>query len=168
MYTLSVTLDVHPDKVDEFVDAISVNAAALRDESGCLVFDVHRDVENPTRFYLYEVYTTKTHSGSPTAAPRITRAGRSRDRVRHRRRSLQHLRPSSTDGRNRPKLSASAGAHPTASMTGSSITTGRDGRVSQPRQCRPRRGRSAGVGRHRRGASDVGHETHRQGLRRDS
>jgi (4S)-4-hydroxy-5-phosphonooxypentane-2,3-dione isomerase len=58
VYTLFVTLDVHPDKVDEFVDAISVNAAAsLRDESGCLVFDVHRDVENPTRFYLYEVYT---------------------------------------------------------------------------------------------------------------
>jgi len=52
------------------------------------------------------------------------------------------------------------GAHPTAPMTGSSIMTGRDGRVSQPRQCRPKRGRSAGVGRHRRGASDVGHETH--------
>ena len=58
MYTLFVTLDVHPDKLDEFVDAISVNAAAsLRDEPGCLVFDVHQDVEDRTRFYLYEVYS---------------------------------------------------------------------------------------------------------------
>lgn len=58
MYTLFVTLDVHPDKLDEFVEAISVNAeASLRDEPDCLVFDVHQDVENPTRFYLYEVYT---------------------------------------------------------------------------------------------------------------
>ena len=58
MYTLFVTLDVHPDKLDEFVDAISVNAAAsLRDEPGCLVFDVHQDIEDRTRFYLYEVYS---------------------------------------------------------------------------------------------------------------
>lgn len=58
MYTLFVTLDVHPDKVAEFVDAMTVNAAAsLRDEPGCLAFDVHQDVETPTRFYLYEIYS---------------------------------------------------------------------------------------------------------------
>lgn len=77
MYTLFVTLDVHPDKVDEFVDAISVNAAAsLRDESGCLVFDVHRDVENPTRFYLYEVYTDEDAFRIAHRSIRITRAGK--------------------------------------------------------------------------------------------
>ena len=54
---LFVTLDVHADRLDEFVDAITANAAAsLRDEPGCLAFDVHQDVETPTRFYLYEVY----------------------------------------------------------------------------------------------------------------
>lgn len=57
MYTLFVTLDVHADKLDEFVDAITANAAAsLRDEPGCLAFDVHQDDETPTRFYLYEIY----------------------------------------------------------------------------------------------------------------
>jgi len=60
MYTLFVTLDVHADKVDEFVDAITTNAAAsLRDEPGCLAFDVHQDVETPTRFYLYEIYANE-------------------------------------------------------------------------------------------------------------
>ena len=57
MYTLFVTLDVHPDKLDDFVEAIAANAAAsLREESGCLAFDVHQDIETPTRFYLYEIY----------------------------------------------------------------------------------------------------------------
>ena len=57
MYTLFVTLDIHPDKLDDFVDAITTNAeASLRDEPGCLAFDVHQDVETPTRFYLYEIY----------------------------------------------------------------------------------------------------------------
>jgi autoinducer 2-degrading protein len=57
VYTLFVTLDVHADKLDEFVEAITTNAAAsLRDEPGCLAFDVHQDYEAPTRFYLYEIY----------------------------------------------------------------------------------------------------------------
>ncbi len=58
MFTLFVTLDVHSDKLGDFLEAIAVNAAAsLRDEPGCLVFDVHQDIDVPTRFYLYEVYT---------------------------------------------------------------------------------------------------------------
>ncbi|GFG53023.1 antibiotic biosynthesis monooxygenase [Mycolicibacterium agri] len=57
MYTLFVTLDVHADKLDEFIAAITTNAtASLRDEPGCLAFDVHQDVDTPTRFYLYEIY----------------------------------------------------------------------------------------------------------------
>jgi (4S)-4-hydroxy-5-phosphonooxypentane-2,3-dione isomerase len=57
MYTLLVTLDVHPHKLDDFIEAITANAAAsLRDEAGCLAFDVHQDIETPTRFYLYEIY----------------------------------------------------------------------------------------------------------------
>ncbi len=71
MYTLFVTVDVKPDKVDEFLAAITVNAeASLRDEPGCLAFDVHRDIETPTRFYFYEIYTdedafTVGHRGAP-------------------------------------------------------------------------------------------------------
>jgi (4S)-4-hydroxy-5-phosphonooxypentane-2,3-dione isomerase len=61
MHTLFVTLDVHPDKLDDFIDAITANAtASLRDEPGCLVFDVHRDIETPTRFYLYEIYADES------------------------------------------------------------------------------------------------------------
>lgn len=71
MFTLFVTVDVRDDKIDEFLDAITTNAAAsLRDEPGCLVFDVHRDNETPTRFYFYEIYTDEDafhtgHRGAP-------------------------------------------------------------------------------------------------------
>ncbi|CAN5330514.1 putative quinol monooxygenase [soil metagenome] len=58
MHTLFVTVDVRADKIDEFLAAIKINAeSSLRDEPGCLAFDVHRDNENPTRFYFAELYT---------------------------------------------------------------------------------------------------------------
>ena len=54
-FTVLVTLDVRPDRIEEFIAGITSNAqASLRDEPGCL--DVHRDQATPTRFYLYELY----------------------------------------------------------------------------------------------------------------
>ena len=45
------------DKVDEFLEAIHENAiASLKDEPGCLRFDVHRSAEDQCRFVLYEIY----------------------------------------------------------------------------------------------------------------
>ncbi|MET0898995.1 MAG: antibiotic biosynthesis monooxygenase [Mycobacterium sp.] len=58
MFTLLVTVDVRADRIEDFLEAATANAiASLRDEPGCLAFDVHRDNETPTRFYFYEVYT---------------------------------------------------------------------------------------------------------------
>ena len=58
MFTVLVTLTVRPDMVEDFLAGICVNAqASLRDEPGCLRFDVHRSVEDPHRFVLYELYT---------------------------------------------------------------------------------------------------------------
>jgi len=57
VFTVLVSLTVKADKVDEFLHAIDVNSAAtLRDEPGCLRFDVHRVVDDPNRFVLYEIY----------------------------------------------------------------------------------------------------------------
>jgi autoinducer 2-degrading protein len=58
MYTLFVSLQVHPDKRDRFLAAIADNAeASVRDEPGCLRFDVMQDATQPDRFYFYEIYT---------------------------------------------------------------------------------------------------------------
>jgi len=61
VFTVLVSLNVKPDKVDEFLRAIDINSAAtLRFEPGCLRFDVHRVVGDPYRFVLYEIYRDET------------------------------------------------------------------------------------------------------------
>ena len=57
MYTLIVSLQVRPEKRDRFLAAIAENAAAsVRDEPGCLRFDVMEDAQHPNLFYFYEIY----------------------------------------------------------------------------------------------------------------
>ncbi|HEY4269103.1 MAG TPA: putative quinol monooxygenase [Galbitalea sp.] len=57
MYSVFVTLDVIPERLEDFLDGIHANAiASRRDEPGCLRFDVHRATSSPARFYFYEVY----------------------------------------------------------------------------------------------------------------
>ncbi len=71
MYALIVSLRVKPGMVDQFVEAIGENSrASRRDEPGCLRFDVHRDVDDPNHFLLYELYAderafTQAHRGAP-------------------------------------------------------------------------------------------------------
>lgn len=61
MYTLWVTVEVRNDRIDAFIAGIRENAeASLRDEPGCLRFDVHQSVANPNQFHFYEIYATKT------------------------------------------------------------------------------------------------------------
>ena len=57
MLTVIVSLRIRPERTDEFLAAIEENArASLRDEPGCLRFDVHRDQDDPERFLLHEIY----------------------------------------------------------------------------------------------------------------
>jgi autoinducer 2-degrading protein len=57
MFTVIVTLQVRPERIDEFVRGIHANArASLSDEPGCLRFDVHRSSEDEHRFILHEIY----------------------------------------------------------------------------------------------------------------
>ena len=57
MYSIFVTINVKPERVDEFTQASFGDAqGSMRDEPGCYRFDINQDAENPNRFYLYEVY----------------------------------------------------------------------------------------------------------------
>ena len=60
MYAIFVTLDIKPDHVEDFIEASFGDAqGSVRDEPGCFRFDLLRDPEKATRFYLYEVYRDK-------------------------------------------------------------------------------------------------------------
>ena len=57
MFTVIVTLDVRPELLGEFRAGITANArASVRDEPGCLRFDVHQVLAEPNRFILHEIY----------------------------------------------------------------------------------------------------------------
>jgi quinol monooxygenase YgiN len=64
MYVVGVTVTVKPEAVEEFVVAMRDNARNSRLEPGCLRFDVLRAEDDPTRFFLYEVYKSKEAFGA--------------------------------------------------------------------------------------------------------
>ncbi|WP_137885146.1 putative quinol monooxygenase [Pseudomonas sp. 2FE] len=58
MYCLILKTQLKPNSFEAFMAAMRVNAAAsVRDEPGCLMFDVLRDRSDPDLLYLYEIYT---------------------------------------------------------------------------------------------------------------
>ena len=57
MIAVVVTVSVHPERIEQFLEAMRANAsAAVRDEPGCLGFDVVELDGEPGRFLLYERY----------------------------------------------------------------------------------------------------------------
>ena len=58
MFSLVVQMQVRPERRGEFLAGIAANAeASVRDEPGCLRFDVCSVESEPDRFLLYELYT---------------------------------------------------------------------------------------------------------------
>ncbi len=57
MVVLIVECNVKPEKRDEFLEVIEHDAVhSEHDEPGCLRFDVLNDLEDPNKFFFYEVY----------------------------------------------------------------------------------------------------------------
>lgn len=57
MFTLFVSVKVKPEMRDQFLAAMEEDATgSVRDEPGCLRFDVLQDLSDPDRYYFYEVY----------------------------------------------------------------------------------------------------------------
>lgn len=57
MYVLLLKTQLKPGAFEAFMGAMRINAAAsVRDEPGCLTFDVMRDRSDPDLVWLYEVY----------------------------------------------------------------------------------------------------------------
>jgi (4S)-4-hydroxy-5-phosphonooxypentane-2,3-dione isomerase len=56
MYVVCVTVMVVPEHVEAFVSATLDNAKGTRKEPGNARFDVLRALDDPSRFFFYEVY----------------------------------------------------------------------------------------------------------------
>ena len=76
MFTLIVSLQVKPDKHDQFRAAAQDDSTcSVRDEPGCLRFDVLQDNADPNHFFFYEVYQDEDAVTAHSDVVRITRAG---------------------------------------------------------------------------------------------
>ena len=64
-----VDIDVHPDRVDEFLKVAEADAVGSRKEPGCLRFDVLRASDSETRFLFYEAYTSADAVAEHKAQP---------------------------------------------------------------------------------------------------
>jgi quinol monooxygenase YgiN len=78
---LIVSLDVMPERLDDFIDAIRTNAErTFTDESGCLQFDVNQDLAEPHHFVFYELYTDEDAVAAHGAAPHFAQWRAAADR----------------------------------------------------------------------------------------
>lgn len=74
MLSLSVSLQIHEERISEFLAALGENRqGALQDEPGCLQFDIGRDVDHPAVFHLYEVYRDEAALEEHKSAPHFER-----------------------------------------------------------------------------------------------
>lgn len=70
MFAVTVTFQIKPNRVAEFISLIRENAtASVRGEADCHQFDVCTDPARPEEVFLYELYTDeagfKTHTTTP-------------------------------------------------------------------------------------------------------
>ena len=81
MIALIVSLDVVPERLDEFTAAITTNAErTFTDEPGCLHFDVTQDLADPHHFVFYELYADEDAIAAHRAAPHFADWRRAADR----------------------------------------------------------------------------------------
>ena len=67
-------MEVRPERREEFLAGMTANAeASVRDEPGCLRFDVSAVAADPNRFFLYEIYTDAAAFEAHKAAPHFAR-----------------------------------------------------------------------------------------------
>lgn len=70
MIALNVSLEVHAERLEEFLAAIKENAErSFNDEPGCRYFDVTQDVKNPLHFIFYELYEDEAAVEAHRQAP---------------------------------------------------------------------------------------------------
>ena len=73
MQVTIVHVHVLPEYVDDFVEATRLNHEASIKESGNCRFDILQLADDPTRFVLYEAYTSKSDAAAHKQTPHYLR-----------------------------------------------------------------------------------------------
>src|SRR3954462_1905810 len=82
VFSLMVQMEVRPGMREQFLVGMAANAeASVRDEPGCLRFDICSVDGDENRFVLYELYTDAEAFAAHKAAPHCARWRTVADRV---------------------------------------------------------------------------------------
>ena len=74
MYAIFVSVKIKSDKVDQFLEVIEDDSiCSVRDEPGCVRFDVLQDASDPLQYYFYEVYHDEEAFQAHTRTPHLAR-----------------------------------------------------------------------------------------------
>jgi (4S)-4-hydroxy-5-phosphonooxypentane-2,3-dione isomerase len=74
VYAIFVSVKIKPDKVDQFLSVIEDDSiCSVRDEPGCVRFDVLQDASDPLHYYFYEVYVDEAGFQAHTETPHLAR-----------------------------------------------------------------------------------------------
>ena len=74
MYAIWVTVKVKPEKREQFLSVIEDDSiCSVRDEPGCVRFDVLQDRSDPDTYYFYEVYHDEAAFQAHTQTPHLAR-----------------------------------------------------------------------------------------------
>lgn len=66
---LIVTVEIHEERILEFLSVIEKDAIGSRGEAGCLRFDVLRSKEKANTYVFYEIYTDENAVAVHKATP---------------------------------------------------------------------------------------------------
>jgi (4S)-4-hydroxy-5-phosphonooxypentane-2,3-dione isomerase len=74
VYAIFVSVKIKPDKLDQFLSVIEDDSiCSVRDEPGCVRFDVLQDTSDPLQYYFYEVYVDEAGFEAHTKTPHLAR-----------------------------------------------------------------------------------------------
>jgi autoinducer 2-degrading protein len=74
VYVLVVSLKVKPEKREQFLTAaLDDSTCSVRDEPGCVRFDVIQDINDQDHYYFYEVYRDEAAFQEHTQMPHTGR-----------------------------------------------------------------------------------------------
>ena len=74
MLAMVVAIRIKPEMREQFLAAaLDDSTCSVRDEPGCLRFDVLQDNSDPNRFFFYEVYRDEKAVEAHRAAPHYAR-----------------------------------------------------------------------------------------------
>jgi quinol monooxygenase YgiN len=71
MLYVIATASVKPEKREAFKQGAAACIAATRNEEGCLLYDLHESITDPTRFVFVEQWTTREALGAHARAPHL-------------------------------------------------------------------------------------------------